>query len=226
MPTKCHVTNCQKESVARGLCGMHYARQRRHGNVEQTRAKDWGAREKHPAYKAWNGLVRDHRQNMPKAWAEDFWAFVADVPPMPEGRAFKHRPDKNKPWGPDNFFWKEPRFGGNAAANRAEYMRNWYRAAQEHDPDHVKNKYLKRHYGVTVEWYNAQHAAQDGKCAICGQEETAVIHGRRISLAVDHCHDTGRVRGLLCRACNNAIGALGHDPERFRKAIAYLERPD
>jgi len=58
--------------------------------------------------------------------------------------------------------------------------------------------------------------AVDGKCEICGNAEEG--------LCVDHCHETGQIRGVLCRRCNRAIGQLGDNLEAVRKAVAYLER--
>lgn len=75
---------------------------------------------------------------------------------------------------------------------------------------------LRTLYGITVEQYEAMRTAQDGRCAICGIEPD-------YNLAVDHCHDTGAVRALLCIPCNVGIGNLGDDPERVRKAAEYLE---
>ena len=67
-----------------------------------------------------------------------------------------------------------------------------------------------------------QHAAllagQDGICAICRGP------GGARGLAVDHEHSTGRIRGLLCGACNSAIGLLKEEPEFFRRAILYLKK--
>lgn len=65
---------------------------------------------------------------------------------------------------------------------------------------------------------------QDNKCAICGQEETAKNNGIDVNkLAVDHDHVTGRVRGLLCKACNNGLGHFQDDPELLEAAIRYLK---
>ena len=73
---------------------------------------------------------------------------------------------------------------------------------------------LQREYGITLEQYLALLAAQDGVCAIC---RTAPAEKKR--LHVDHCHETGRVRALLCVACNTQLGAY----ERIRsQAAAYL----
>lgn len=80
-----------------------------------------------------------------------------------------------------------------------------------------RERWLKR-YGMTVEGYERMLADQDGRCAICQTDEIP----RRGSWIVDHCHDTGRVRGLLCGEYNAGIGLLRDDPELLRKAIAYL----
>ena len=76
-----------------------------------------------------------------------------------------------------------------------------------------------RSYGLTVAEYHARLSAQGGRCAIC-RSEFGDATGRR--LAVDHCHGTGRVRGLLCGKCNVGIGQFNHDPDLLTKAIGYL----
>ncbi len=63
--------------------------------------------------------------------------------------------------------------------------------------------------------------AQDGKCAICG---TAEPGGRGKRLHVDHCHETGLVRGLLCYACNTGLGLFRHNSQSLEQAQAYLKR--
>ncbi len=65
---------------------------------------------------------------------------------------------------------------------------------------------------------------QNGVCAICDHPETAVIKGKVMNLAVDHCHTTKRVRGLLCVNCNRALGYFNDDIDRLKAAIAYLEK--
>jgi hypothetical protein len=60
---------------------------------------------------------------------------------------------------------------------------------------------------------------QDGVCAICGGD---CMTGK--SLAVDHDHDTGKIRGLLCQRCNQAIGLLDHDVDKMLSAITYLRK--
>ena len=83
-----------------------------------------------------------------------------------------------------------------------------------------RDKRLQREYGITYEEFEALLAAQDRKCAICGVENPG---GRWGGMHVDHCHKTGRVRGLLCGQCNHAIGLLKDSPEIVRRAADYLE---
>jgi hypothetical protein len=81
---------------------------------------------------------------------------------------------------------------------------------------------LKNTYGMTVEQYESMLDEQDGRCAICRSDRPG---GPRTPIfTVDHDHDTGRVRGLLCSSCNRALGLLRDDPEVLRLAIGYLER--
>lgn len=77
-------------------------------------------------------------------------------------------------------------------------------------------KYTLSRYVLTEEMYDALVATQDGVCAIC---KTASSD----RLVVDHCHQSNRVRGLLCRTCNAAIGQLKDDPQLVREAARYLE---
>jgi hypothetical protein len=82
-------------------------------------------------------------------------------------------------------------------------------------------------YGLTVDDYELMLAQQNGVCAICGMPETVRQPHRADggeSLAIDHDHATGRVRGLLCMMCNTAIGKLKDDPELLRSAAHYLEQ--
>lgn len=80
-----------------------------------------------------------------------------------------------------------------------------------------KKSQLKHRYGVSIEQYDEMLVRQSGVCAIC---EEACDTGR--SLAVDHCHETGRVRGLLCNRCNRALGGFQDNPELLMAARQYL----
>ncbi len=78
-----------------------------------------------------------------------------------------------------------------------------------------------RRYGLTYQEYRALMERQGGVCALCRQEWRG--WGGRTGLHVDHCHRTGRVRGLLCGDCNTALGRFGDDPVLLRRAAEYLE---
>src|SRR5436305_14191310 len=71
--------------------------------------------------------------------------------------------------------------------------------------------HLKRKFGLTLEQYDELLASQSGGCAICGDAPEAGT-----SLHIDHDHETGAVRGLLCVRCNNALGQLKEDSELVR----------
>lgn len=83
---------------------------------------------------------------------------------------------------------------------------------------------MTRRFLVTEEQYQQMHDAQEGRCAICGDEETMVRNGRALPLAVDHDHANGLVRGLLCHRCNCGLGYFRDDPDRLRGAQEYLTR--
>ena len=74
---------------------------------------------------------------------------------------------------------------------------------------------LKTKYGISIEDYNALLVAQGNKCAICKQPSSKTFH-------IDHCHETGEVRGALCHKCNTAIGSLDDSVKLLQSAIIYL----
>jgi hypothetical protein len=83
---------------------------------------------------------------------------------------------------------------------------------------------LRKKYGIGNEEYDRMFAKQDGLCAICGVSEAKVADKTGPKpLGVDHCHDTGRIRGLLCGRCNQGIGLLLDSPAIMRSAASYVE---
>ena len=83
-----------------------------------------------------------------------------------------------------------------------------------------KASQLKIRYGIGLHEYNLILTEQKGKCACCGIHQNELT----MNLAVDHDHDTGLIRGLLCMHCNTAIGMLGDNIEGLMKALNYLEK--
>lgn len=74
--------------------------------------------------------------------------------------------------------------------------------------------HVKRKYGLTPEEYDDMLVKQNGLCAICQKREPKYV---------DHCHDTGVVRGILCPGCNTAIGQFEDDIDIINRAIDYLQ---
>ena len=85
---------------------------------------------------------------------------------------------------------------------------------EESNPDKVRRAKLKRKYGITPEQWDEMYKRQGGCCAICGTAE---------GTHVDHDHETGEVRALLCHSCNVGIGHFRDNPELLQAAIEYLE---
>lgn len=114
----------------------------------------------------------------------------------------------------------------------AEYMRVYGQRNPEkkkilrkrYRENHKANQ-LKAKYGITVEDYQAMFDSQNGVCKLCGLEETTRIsRGEGIrSLAVDHDHKTGKVRGLLCHQCNVVLGQYEKHKDLFPKFQEYLD---
>lgn len=102
-------------------------------------------------------------------------------------------------------------------ASQREYRKNTPTEKRRADR---KRYHLMQAYGITVEQYEEMYEKQERCCAICKDELPK--HGKNVH--VDHCHETGNVRGILCSRCNTGIGQLRHDPRIIEAAITYLTR--
>ena len=85
---------------------------------------------------------------------------------------------------------------------------------------------LKNKYGITRDDYNKLLKDQDGTCRICKKAGQHFRQGKPLPLCVDHNHETGKVRGLLCLNCNSGMGKLGDSIELLKEVIKYLEETD
>lgn len=93
-----------------------------------------------------------------------------------------------------------------------------HKARKKPNPEKTRNARYLRVYGITVEQYNHLLEAQNNRCAGCNKHKDDF----KVKLAVDHCHKSGKVRGLLCDLCNRALGMLKDDPETLKRLIDYL----
>lgn len=101
---------------------------------------------------------------------------------------------------------------------RAEYERRKERGG-------VRKQAIMKSYGLEWAAYENMLKEQNNRCAICENSETSLARkstGELRPLAVDHDHETGRIRGLLCRSCNHLIGNANDDIDILNKAILYL----
>ena len=106
--------------------------------------------------------------------------------------------------------------------NRRYYEKNRERIIKQNgeykkkNPQVGRKHHLKKNYGITPEDFDRMMEEQDGKCALCGVEpQSKALH-------VDHCHTTGKVRGLLCGGCNRVLGFLEARPGWHLAAQQYL----
>lgn len=117
-----------------------------------------------------------------------------------------------------------------AVAKNGPNGRNWYckSCINDYGQRYKDERRLrsKRKYGISEKEYLALFDAQGGVCAICGKPETKINRGTLSILSVDHNHETGKVRGLLCSACNAGLGNFRDDRELIAKALEYLRDRD
>lgn len=108
---------------------------------------------------------------------------------------------------------------------RRKYQKAYYKKHQKKlrrdsiewrkaNPEVKRNTRILKSYGITLDQYNAMFRKQNRKCKLCG---------RKVRLVLDHCHDTGRLRGFICQRCNLGIAALGDNAQGLLKALRYLQ---
>lgn len=106
--------------------------------------------------------------------------------------------------------WKDPDY----ASRNNERRREWH---QKH--------YRMRRYGITLAEYEQMFEAQGHKCRLCGCEKAGA--GRDDQWCIDHCHNNGRIRGILCHNCNTALGYYERLVSNIGEAalLRYLHPP-
>lgn len=186
----CSVDGCGRPVKARSLCGTHYWRWSKHGDVGAGGllvAKPGGTCSKHPdrPVKA-KGLC---------------------------GSCYNKHLDERDPANKEKLLKR-----------RRETWANRYssRNSEEHARKH-KNRVLKHRYGITYDEYQRMHNEQNHCCAICGKEGGST---RSTRLYVDHNHETGQVRMLLCPKCNIAVGVIEEGLSRVISIAQYLTKHD
>lgn len=224
----CKVEGCDRPVKVKkeSLCGLHYARFRRHGDplawkrpkrqvcsVDECdhRAAAKGLCDMH--YRRVRRYGTTDKPERPTVCVLDY----CDRPVQGYGLCDMHY--RRYKSGTDGE--KRCRFCGEVIDptlhRRRVYCSEECRKKEVSVLQQLQNRELQlKRYGLTVESFDALLASQGGVCAICAGPAT----GR--GWHVDHCHDTGRVRGVLCHQCNVGLGHFHDDPVRLRAAVKYL----
>lgn len=95
---------------------------------------------------------------------------------------------------------------------------------REYQRERARKYNYKAKYGISIDDYNALLAEQDGRCAICQTDDPGEGPNRRKNFSVDHHHESGQVRGLLCNRCNRMIGLAQDDPLVLQTAAGYVAK--
>lgn len=111
---------------------------------------------------------------------------------------------------------REEKRKNNPSDSRKESDKRRHKEYREKNREKLQWKCLENEYGVTQEKYLQMLEGQGGGCAICEEKP----NGKK--LAVDHCHTTNKVRGLLCHRCNTSLGLMRDSPTLLAKATSYL----
>lgn len=197
MVDTCSITGCDSSANNKGMCWAHYMRVRRTGRAEGIR----GDLRKHVVAKTICGHA--DRKHYAHGLCESCYVTK---------RA--KETESHKKWRLEN------REKDNA------YALAWRNKTIARNPDHFRNKELIRKYRITLDEYSAMLEAQKNRCANsrCTFVMEVGTRGRGKVLVVDHDHVTGKVRGLLCGACNRAAGHAKEDIKRLVGLVEYLER--
>ena len=100
--------------------------------------------------------------------------------------------------------------------DRIGQRKRWRKRYPEKRKEYERSREMRKNYGISPEDYERLFRRQQGKCAICGKEQTSK------RLAIDHSHETDKIRGLLCTRCNVGLGMFQDDPELLIAALGYL----
>jgi hypothetical protein len=214
----CAAHNCRELATTRGLCHKHYKRWLRHQDPEyniRPKVEGYSRNKDHPLYSTWRTITRMELGTLVSDPWKDFIRFVSEVGDRPLNHQLR-RKNPAKLWELSNVYWAAPR--GNYEDHK-EHLRDRQRLARQSDPNYSKRVHLKKHYRLTLEQYEQMLSEQGYVCKICGKPETSKPHG----LSVDHCHSTGKVRGLLCGNCNTLLGHAKDSTEVLLKCVNYLE---
>lgn len=103
------------------------------------------------------------------------------------------------------------------------YLKQWKARNKKRTKVMKRKEYLKSKYGISLEQYEDMRVAQQYRCYVCDKHEDEIPNPGPTALNVDHCHDTGVIRKLLCMSCNIALGKVNDDVEILQRCIEYIK---
>lgn len=196
--TKCSIEGCNRPHKSRGYCATHYAQLRRGIPVTKT--------------------IKSRDMQKPECCSVD----GCNEPVKAKGlckthyqRLLRHGHVKDRPRIKPFEICEMPGCTNHAYANGLCHP-------------HYLKKRSWADFGLTLDGYQSMLESQGGVCFICKKPEKATDprSGKVKDLAVDHCHQTNKIRGLLCSNCNRGIGLFCDDPSLLQSAIDYLRKHD
>jgi hypothetical protein len=220
MEEKCSVNGCEHPAIMVGVCKIHYSRKQKTGSYELTTLPSSARTAR---YMMWRTINKRYPEG--NGW-DSFDDFDKSVGARPAINYMLVKASDDAPIGPTNFCWrlrsevipkKSAHDWGTRAGRRAAKKASY-------DPIKKAGKTLLSNYGISIDHYKQMLLAQNGVCAICERPETLVKRGKIISLSVDHDHETGTIRGLLCNTCNRGLGLFCDDVGYLESAKQYLQR--
>ena len=106
--------------------------------------------------------------------------------------------------------------------NNPEKYEKWRKDYYERNAKTINKRSICRYHGLEIKTYEQMFENQNNQCAICGKEETRKSKGKLMRLCIDHNHETGKIRALLCHDCNSGLGKFYDSPDLLTKAAIYL----
>jgi len=227
--------HCETPAQKNGLCNTHLSRLNRYGHPLAKKIKqgrDWILMLES------GGVLSSFPSHLEKTDVSDDCAVMAmqsfhsvqlnSSKPLEGQLKICTECSEQKPLAAFTFDKRRGRHAAKCTCCRTKKTKQW----RDRNPDYEKDRYgdnedrdrwrhIKRKYGISKEEYLAMLSDQGGVCAICGDAP-----GERYShqLHVDHCHSTGKIRGLLCRGCNHMLGVVKDDELLLFKAAEYLRK--
>lgn len=223
----CTHPGCDRLVKAKGLCHAHYQQWQRCGETWEFGTNPHRGRKPctFPGCgkaRFARGLCQGHAAQARKS--QELRALVGPRPDAAEG--YSYCSTCHQFWPTDCFVWD---FKRQQPQRVCKDCRAAAQRANNRKPSAIRTRRrwaLRRNYGIEPDQYLALHERQRGRCAVCREPIPNLLEDLDIDMrqasGVDHCHATGRVRGLLCRGCNHGLGGFNDDVEKLRRAVDYL----